>query len=64
MTTLTSETTFNILAAPENFEDTVDLYLFPENEGENALRELRYPGDLLPPFVYEENPDQIGRAHV
>jgi hypothetical protein len=58
MTTLTSETTFNVLAAPENFEDTVDLYLFPENEGENALRELRYPGDLLPPFVYEENPDR------
>jgi len=58
MTTLTSETTFNILAAPENFEEAVDLYLFPENEGEKAMRELRYPGDLLPPFVYEENPDR------
>jgi hypothetical protein len=58
VTTLTSETTFNILAAPESFEEAVDLYLFPENEGENALRELRYPGDLLPPLIYEENPDR------
>ena len=58
MTTLTSETTFNILAAPEHFEEAVDLYLYPENAGTLALRELRYPGDLLPPFIYEENPDR------
>jgi len=58
MTTLTAETTFNILAAPDHFEEAVDLYLYPENAGTLALRELRYPGDLLPPFIYEENPDR------
>lgn len=57
MATLTSETTFTILAAPESFEETEDLYLYPENAGSLALRELHYPGDALPPLFYETNPD-------
>ncbi|MBW1953572.1 MAG: hypothetical protein JRI66_10895 [Deltaproteobacteria bacterium] len=55
---LTAETTFDILAAPEVFEEFEDLYLHPENSGTNALRELRYPGDILPPLIYECNPDR------
>ncbi|MBM4286889.1 MAG: hypothetical protein FJ135_01855 [Deltaproteobacteria bacterium] len=55
---LTAETTFTVLAAPEVFQEYEDLYLFPENSGTNALRELRYPGDVLPPFIYETNPDR------
>lgn len=58
MAELTSETTFSILAAPEYFEEFEDLYLYPENSGALALRELHYPGDVLPPLVYETNPDK------
>lgn len=58
MTTLNSETTFSILAAPEVFEDQVDLYLFPENSGTRAMRELRHPDPRIPVLVYEENPDR------
>jgi hypothetical protein len=58
MTELTAETTFNIIAAPEVFMEFEDLYLHPENAGSGALRELRYPGDVLPPFIYETNPDR------
>lgn len=58
MTELIAETTFNILAAPEVFEEFEDLYLHPENTGTTALRELRYPGDVLPPLIYESNPDR------
>lgn len=57
MTILTSETTFNIIAASEYFEEAEDLYLYPENAGDLAIRELRYPGDVLPPLFYESNPD-------
>ena len=58
MAELTSETTFNVIAAPEYFEEFEDLYLYPENAGSGALRELRYPGDVLPPLIYESNPDR------
>ena len=56
MTVLNSQTTFNIVASPEAFEESVDLYLFPENSGMNAFRELHYPGDKYPPIVYDSNP--------
>jgi hypothetical protein len=58
MAELTAETTFTILAAPEYFEEYEDLVLYPENAGVNAMRELRYPGDVLPPLVYESMPDR------
>lgn len=58
MSTLTSQTTFNVLAAPEVYEEEIDLFLLPDNEGSDALRELHYPGDLLPPLVYGDNPDK------
>jgi hypothetical protein len=57
MTSLSSETTFSIVAAPEYYEESEDLYLYPENAGLLAVRELRYPGDVLPPLFYESNPD-------
>jgi hypothetical protein len=58
MTTLTSQTTFTILAAAEVFEESQDLYLFPENSGVDALRELHYPGDKYPPIIYDSIPDK------
>ncbi len=58
MPELTAQTTFTVLSSPEYFEEYEDLYLHPENSGSNARRELRYPGDILPPFIYEENPDR------
>lgn len=58
MTELISETTFTVIAAAESFEETEDLYLFPENDGALAVRELHYPGDVLPPLFYESNPDR------
>lgn len=58
MTELTAETTFSILTAPEHYEEYEDLYLHPENSGSLALRELHYPGDVLPPLIYESNPDR------
>jgi len=57
MTTLTAQTTFNVLAAPEVYEETVDLRFLPENDGIDAVRELRYPGDIFPPIQYDSNPD-------
>jgi len=33
MAELTSETTFTVIAAPEYFEESEDLYLYPENAG-------------------------------
>lgn len=59
MTTLTSETTFAIAPPLEEHLETVDLVLLPENTGTNALRELRYPGDALPPLIYDQNPDRF-----
>jgi len=58
MTDLTSQTTFEILAAAEEFEETADLILLPENAGEEAMRELHYPNDALPAIIYEELPDK------
>jgi hypothetical protein len=58
MAELTAETTFTIQNPQEEFVETVDLVLLPENTGTDALRELRYPGDLLPPLIYEQNPDK------
>jgi hypothetical protein len=58
MAELTSQTTFTIQAAPEILEESVDLILLPENAGVWAMRELHYPDDLLPPLVYQENPDR------
>jgi len=58
MTTLTSETTFTVVAAPEHYEEVEDLYLYPQNSGTLAPRELHYPGNVLPPLIYETNPDR------
>ena len=57
MAELTSETTFTVQAATEVYEEVADLVLLPENAGVNALRELRYPDDVLPPLIYEDHPD-------
>jgi hypothetical protein len=57
MTVLTSETTFEIQAALETAEATVDLVLLPENAGIMALRELHYFNGSLPPLIYEDFPD-------
>jgi len=58
MAELTAETTFTIQAAPEHFEEFEDLVLYPENAGTDALREMRYPGNVLPPLIYESMPDR------
>jgi hypothetical protein len=58
MTELSAQTIFNIQEAPETLEDSLDLTLLPENNGVFALRELHYPDDLLPPLIYEMNPDK------
>lgn len=57
MTTLNSETTFTVIAAPEYFEEYEDIHLYPEATGSLAIRELHYPGGALPPIIYESNPD-------
>ncbi len=57
MTVLTSQTTFTVQNPATEYVETVDLVLLPENAGSNAARELRYPGDLLPPLIYLEPPD-------
>jgi hypothetical protein len=59
MADLEAQTTFTITEPPAAYLETVDLTLLPENAGGNALRELRYPGDLLPPLIYADNPDQF-----
>lgn len=58
MAELTAQTTFTIAEPPTEYIETADLILLPENAGVNAFRELRYPGDILPPLVYEQNPDR------
>ncbi|MDD2900828.1 MAG: hypothetical protein PHU44_00165 [Syntrophales bacterium] len=58
MAELTAQTTFTIQEPPEIYQETVDLVLLPENAGSLALRELRYPGDTLPPLIYGQNPDK------
>jgi hypothetical protein len=58
MTQLTSQTTFAIGAAAEVFEEAEELYLYPENAGIEAMREMRYPGDKYPPIIYESNPNK------
>ena len=57
MTTITAETTFNILES-QSYSETVELVLLPENDGLNVLRELHYPNDVLFPIVYSQNPDK------
>lgn len=58
MATLTSTTLFAVQDPIESFEDQEDMVLLPENSGSlYALRELHYPDNLLPPIVYESNPD-------
>ena len=57
MTLLTSQTTFTIEGALEVITVSADISLMPENAGGGAARELRYPGDALPPLIYEEPPD-------
>jgi hypothetical protein len=57
MAILTAETTFTIQFA-EALEEGTDLILLPENDGADALRELHYPADLLPPLIYEDYPDR------
>ena len=58
MADLEAETTFTITDPPAEYLETVDLILLPENAGSQAARELRYPGDILPPLIYLEPPDQ------
>jgi len=58
MTELTAQTTFTVAPAQELYVESVDLLLLPENAGSSALRELHYPADLLPPLIYEDNPDK------
>jgi hypothetical protein len=58
MAEITAQTTFTITEPPSEYVETADLLLLPENAGSKALRELRYPGDALPPLIYEDNPDK------
>lgn len=58
MTTLTSETTFSIIASPEFYVEEAEIYISPENTGTGAMRELHYPGDLLAPLIYPDLPDK------
>lgn len=56
---LTAQTTFTIVEPPTAHSDETDMVLLPENSGTDALRELHYPGDLLPPLIYEDFPDKV-----
>jgi hypothetical protein len=58
MAELEAQTTFTIAEPPAEYVALADLVLLPENAGTNALRELRYPGDALPPLSYDQNPDR------
>ncbi len=58
MAELTAQTTFTIQAALSTYEDVENLVLLPENAGTDALRELRYPGDVFPPIIYDDFPDR------
>jgi hypothetical protein len=55
---LTAQITFDIADPASSYEAELDLVLLPENSGTDALRELRYPGDILPPLVYDDYPDK------
>ena len=57
MAIISAQTTFNV-EATDYLEEILDLVLLPEAPGLDALRFLRYPGDLLPPLIYEQNPDR------
>ena len=57
MTTVTSQTTFTLVDT-EELSEIAPLILLPENTGMNVLRELHYPGDLLPKLIYDQNPDK------
>lgn len=57
MATLTSNTTLTIIDAL-GVTETQDFIVQPENTGSLACRELSYPGDVLAPLVYEQNPDK------
>jgi hypothetical protein len=57
MTVLSAQTTFTIQDC-EAFAEEAELTLLPENQGTDALRELHYPNDLLPPLIYEKMPDR------
>jgi len=56
MTILTSQTTFTINAGAVSLDESAEIYLFPENTGSLALRELHYPADKYAPITYEQNP--------
>jgi hypothetical protein len=58
MAELTAQTTFTIAAAQATFTESADITLLPENAGVNAMRELHYPGDVYPPLVYPDFPDE------
>ena len=57
MTELTSETTFTVIAAPEYFEESEDLYLYPENAGALAKKPKKMTGRVgeTRPVVKGEN---------
>ena len=57
MTEISAQTTFTILDT-QSYSETAELVLFPENDGLNVLRELRYPGNVLLPLIYNQNPDK------
>ena len=57
MAILTAETAFTIQFA-EELSEGADLVLLPENAGADAVRELHFPADLLPPLLYEGFPDR------
>jgi hypothetical protein len=58
MATLTSSTVFTVEAAAEEYVETADIHIFPENAGSDAVREMHYPGDLYAVIQYDSNPDK------
>jgi hypothetical protein len=59
MTTLSSQTDFNIDDPVEDLVTSLDLELLPENAGAKVMRELHYPGDVLAPLIYSNNPEWL-----
>jgi hypothetical protein len=57
MALLQSYTDFTILSA-EYYEEAADLILIPQATGDEAMRELHYPGDAFPPIIYPDMPDR------
>lgn len=57
MAIITSQTSI-IIDDALSVTTSIDFILQPESNGTLALRELRYPNNLLPPIVYSTNPDQ------